>query len=334
MANPEVERVVDDLIQQGRVTTDMRNEYINLIERGLGDHLLRGADYTNKTKELAEQRRRDEQWLIQERQKIQAESDRLRQWESSARTELEKSTHVMNQLPELTAKVAAYEQRLRDYQIFDDNIVPPIKPSPDPNINKQFQPALETKPMPKPLTVDDANQFGNNLLALVRKVNKIQNEHQRLFGEPLDDDLIEHFTQTGQDPEEYWKVKHNIPGKQAEIQAKKFEAERAKIREEERAKIMAEITTDPGRVVGMPGLVSKGGLSPHLEQYTHSRALAHSQNHANEQKVDFIPPEQKSMITSGLERVSAAAEMYSKHFDLGGNPVSDEGKRLVQKYKD
>jgi len=339
MANPEVERVVDDLIKQGRATEAMRSEYISLIEKGLGDHLLRGADYTNKTKELAEQRRQAEQWLASERQKIQAEVERLRQWENSAKGELERSSQVMNQLPELTAKVAAYEQKLKDYQIFDEVVVPPIKTTTTPTDPNPYKPPQQTQPgtpVNKFLTVDDANQFGNNLLTLVKKVNKIQNEHRRLFGTDLDDDLIEHFTTTGEDPEQHWRVKYAVENRQREIQNQHQEAERAKIREEERAKIMSEISMDPGRVVGLPGSGSKGGLSPLLEQYTGSRALQHSQPHANDNaatKPDaFVPPEMKHDIPAARERVAAATDLFHKHWDAMGTPITEQGRQFSQKY--
>lgn len=335
MANPEVERLVDDLIKQGRVTQEMKSEYVSLIERGLGDHLLRGADYTNKTKELADQRRQAEQWLAQERQKIQAEADRLKQWETSAKGELERSSQVMNQLPELTARVAAYEQKLKDYQIFDEVVVPPIK-APTPAITDPYKPPQQTQPgvtVGKFITVDDANQFGNNLLQLVKKVSKIESEHRRLFGTDLDDDLIEHFQTTGEDPEQHWRVKYAVENKKREIESTRQEAERAKVREEERAKLMSEMALDPNRVVGGMGQQHKGGLSPLLEAYTGSRALAHSENPVGDKKTnDFIPPEKRSEIPAGRERIAAASKMFAEHFDVAGNPTTDEGRRLSQRY--
>jgi len=334
MANPEIERMVDELIRKGRISNDMRSVYIKDIEEGgFNDSVLRGSDYTNKTKELAEQRRQAEQWLAQEREKIQAETNRLRQWESTARGELERANQVQSQLPELTGRLAAYEQKLKDYQIFDEVVVPPIKTPTDSNPYKPPQQTQPTPPVNKFLTVEDANTFGANMLNLMKKVNKINNEHQRLFGQPLDDDLIDHFTQTGQDPEEYWRVKHNVPGRQAEIAAKQREAEIAKIREEERAKIMSEISMDPGRIVGAPGSGNKGGLTPVLERYAHSRALEHSQNHADEKKVDdFIPPEKKQDIPSARERIAAASEMFHKHWDALGTPITEQGRQFSQKY--
>src|SRR5262247_4794976 len=105
----------------------------------------------------------------------------------------------MKEMPELTAKVAAYEQTLKDYQIFDQVSIPtPRIPSiTDPPAPRTPVQPTQTTPTNKFLTVEDANMFGNNLLSLVKKVNKIQNDHQRLFGQPLEDDLIEHFIQTG-----------------------------------------------------------------------------------------------------------------------------------------
>jgi uncharacterized phage-associated protein len=335
MANPEVERLVDDLIRQGRVTETMRAEYVSLIERGLGDHLLRGADYTNKTKQLADERRAFEAQLQAERTRLNEERMKLEQWQGQAQAELNRYRQVDSQLPELTAKIAAYEQKLKDYQIFDEVVVPTVKttnptPTPGPTFGNPQQGSGG-----KFLTIEDANTFGANMLNLMKKVNKIQAQHRRVFGEDLDDDLIEHFTQTGEDPEQYWRVKYAVDNKIQEIAIKNREAEIMKIREEERAKVLNEIARDPGRVVGPQlGGRTHGGLTPLLEAYTQSRAMQHGQNQVPEvtPKGDFIPPERKPELAASRDRVAAAQNMFMKNWDDTGIPITDEGKRLSQRY--
>ena len=81
MANEAIERAVDDMIAKGRISRDLRDEYINHFETNLSSDLLRGSDYTNKTKELAKQRAETEQKLQAEYQKLQQDRQRLEQWQ-------------------------------------------------------------------------------------------------------------------------------------------------------------------------------------------------------------------------------------------------------------
>src|SRR5262247_1283970 len=101
MANPEIERMVDELIRKGRIADGMRSTYIkDLEEGGFGDALLRGSDYTNKTKELADKRRETEAWLQNERQKLQTDRQKLDQWYGSVQGELGEYSKVMKEMPE------------------------------------------------------------------------------------------------------------------------------------------------------------------------------------------------------------------------------------------
>jgi hypothetical protein len=317
----------------------MRTEYVSLIERGLGDHLLRGSDYTNKTKALAEERRQAEAWIQQERQKLQLERQKLDGWYNQVQGELQEYESVKK---EVLPKVAAYEQALKDYRLDDgrpilDAVNVPqrtIPPAPS------YQPpANPTNPQVtnKYLTVDDANKFGGNLLNLMKTVTKIGNEHQRLFGQPLDDDLIEHFTETGQDPYEHWRVKYAVDNRKAELAQQQRDAEYAKMKEEARAEALREIASDPSRVMGAPFSSPKGGLTPVMEQYAHSRATTYSQNHSTDKaavdgKNDFVPPEMRSDIAAGRDRVNGAVELFHKNWDVTGTPISEKGRELSRKY--
>src|SRR5690242_13088935 len=105
MANESIIRTVDDLIAKGRIQRELRDEYIQHFESGLQNDLLRGADYTNKTKALAQERQQAEQRLQSEYQKLQSERAKLEQWQHQVQGELSK----LDALPEMTAKIAAYE---------------------------------------------------------------------------------------------------------------------------------------------------------------------------------------------------------------------------------
>src|SRR5262245_31646731 len=232
MANEAIVKTVNDLIAKGRIQEGMRDEYVALLENNLQHDLLRGADYTNKTKALAQERRDAEQRIQQEYQKVQAERAKLEAWQNQVQGELSK----LDALPEMTAKIAAYEQALKDYQIYDQVTVPTV-----PTVPKQTQP---TNPSPVArmrqdednpyMTKQNAGQVLRDYAALQSKINNINYEHIKLFGEPLRDDLVSHFFDTGEDPEAHWRVKYGVESKRQQLREQEAQAERAKIREEER----------------------------------------------------------------------------------------------------
>lgn len=333
MANESIIRAVDDLIDKGRIQRELRDEYIQHFENNLQNDLLRGADYTNKTKELANERRAQEDRIRQEQQKLHADRARLEQWQNQVQGELGK----LDALPEMAAKLAAYEQTLRDYQILDQVSVPTIpRPTHQPTpVEKVIQ--GQNQPQGKFMTMETAGAALRDLALLQGKVARIQAQHTKLFGEPLEDDLISHYLDTGEDPEQHWKVKYAVDHKRQQMNEATQEAERAKIREEERAKLMKEMALDPARVVGSP-LAKQGGLTPVMERYAQSRATAHSQNPPGGTTPpvggDFIPPEQKPIMAASRERIAAASQMFHDNFDVHGNPTTDRGRQLAKTYTD
>lgn len=333
MADPNVERVVDGLIQSGRISQEHRAFYVQQIESGLGDHLLRGADYTRKTQELAQARREFDQQVATERQKLTGQQQKLEDWYNRVEGDL-------RDYDSLKAKAAAYEQKLRDYNIYDEVEQPrnPNNPTPRPVDSRQTQ--VNTNH--RPLTVEEGNRFASDILLLQSKLNRIQNEHFRVFGQPLppDEDLVAHFMKTGDDPEQYWRTKYNVDSRKAEIQAQSQAAYEEKIRAEERAKVMAEITSDPNRVAGAPVLGRVGGVSPLLEAYSQSKATQHSQNRANEEvATGMVPkdgerlnPERINEIPAAMDRINNAASKFQRMFSDDGTPVSEEGKAAFRKH--
>ncbi len=340
MANESIVRTVDDLIAKGRIQRELRDEYIRDMEAGLQNDLLRGSDYTNKTKELAQKRAEAERQIQAEYQKVQAERARLEQWQNQVQGELGK----LDALPEMAAKIAAYEQALRDYQVEGksllDHVAVPTIPK---TTNPGYQPVQPKQPEQQQggrfMTMETAGAALRDFALLQSKVNRIQLEHQRLFGEPLYDDLIGHYLDTGEDPEQHWKIKHNVDNKRQQITQADQMAREAKIREETRAEIMKELALDPSRVTGTPLGQHQGGLTPLMEQYSQSRALAHSQNTLGGTtpppgSTDFVPPEKRPEMAASRERVAAASRMFNEHFDLTGNPTTDKGRQLANTYKD
>src|SRR5262249_47021318 len=130
------------------------------------------------------------------------------------------------------------------------------------------------QPDPNYLTREDAAGAIQELLGYQRKGMKIAAQHQKLFGQFLEDDIIGEAMAVNQDPEMYYRAKYNISAKEAEIAARIREQEIAKIREEERAKIMAEVTSDPGRLVGQsafPGMISSSVQDNYMKQAAQAR---------------------------------------------------------------
>jgi hypothetical protein len=242
----------------------------------------------------------------------------------------------------MAAKLAAYEQALKDYQIYDQVQVPTLpknnyQPSP---VERVIQSHNSNQPTQgKFMTLETAGAALKEMALLQSKVNRIQNEHQKLFGEFLPDDLVSHYLDTGEDPEQHWRIKYNVDARKSQIFESNRLAEMAKLKEEMRAELLKEMSLDPSRVVGAPLGRPHGGLTPMLEQYSQSRALAHSQPHANDKAAapgatDFVPPEKRPELLMSRERVQAATKMFNEHFDVTGNPTTDQGRQLANKYKD
>jgi hypothetical protein len=335
MANEAIERAVDDLIAKGRVQRELRDEYIRHFEGNLQSDLLRGADYTNKTKQLADEKRAYEQKLQQEYQKLQSDRARLEQWQNQVQGELSK----LDALPEMAAKLAAYEQALKDYQIYDQVQVPQIPRSTAPNYSTPpRQDQQQQQQSGRFMTVETAGAALRDFALLQSKVSRVQAQHMKLFGEPLEDDLVGHYLDTGEDPEQHWRIKYAVDTKRQQIFEANRLAEMAKLKEEMRAELMKEFAMDPSRVTGSPFGKPQNGLTPLLENYSQSRALAHAQPHAHDKapapgSTEFVPPEKRSELAMSRDRVAKATEMFNQHFDVNGNPTTDQGRKFSQVYK-
>lgn len=335
MANEAIERAVDDMIQKGRISRDLRDEYIQHFETNLSNDLLRGADYTNKTKQLSQERQAAEQKLQAEYQKLQSDRARLEQWQNQVQGELSK----LDALPEMAAKLAAYEQTLKDYNIYDQVSVPTLPKAPQQMFNNPSPQPQQTQQPGRFMTVETAGAALREMALLQSKVARIQNQHTKLFGETLEDDLVSHYLDTGEDPEQHWRIKYNVDARKQQIFETNRLAEMAKLKEEMRAEIQRELALDPNRYIGTGLGKPQGGLTPMLEQYTQSRALQHGQPHANDKAAapgatEFVPPEKRPELAMSRERVAAATKMFNEHFDVAGNPTTEQGRSLTNKYKD
>lgn len=340
MPNEAIVKAVDDMIRNGAIASTARSAAIDHFEKELQGQLLMGADYTRKTQDLAKQRQDAMAAVQAEQAKVAAERARLQQWEQTAKSELEEYSRITKQMPAMASKIAAYEQIIKDYNIPPDQVVVPTVPTETPtqrpNMTQPTNPTLANKDW---LSRDEALGYLRDLTQLNGQAFKIQAEHMKLYGEPLAEDLVTQSLSTGQNMEEYWRVKYGVDAKRQEIANRDREAERAKIREEERAALMQQYAGDPTRFgAPAPGqYMPVGGLTPQLEQFSSSRALAHSQNHASDSLAApgadaFVPPEKRPDIAMQRERISNAVNSFYKNFDIMGTPISEQGKKWSDQY--
>lgn len=310
----QIEQTVDEMVKAGRIQEAMRGQYVDLLAKDEGvaqdfaGRFMRHDDYTRKTMEIARQRQEQEAQFQQRRQELE-------QWERDARAEMATLKAQADQTPELRAKVAAYEQALRDFNMMEHVQVPPA-PGGQPAVPQPANPYAPAQAQQTPgnyLTREEVSQFAQQLLNLQSTTLRIAGQHQRLFGQPLEDDIITEAVAAGQDPQTYWEAKFNVAGKRAELQAKERDAEIARIREEERAKLVAEYATDPSRLNGGQFAMDANQIPTNRAFETFSsRGLA----------TDNAPPapELAHPQIAKQQRVDRAAAAWDKLFDAGGNP--------------
>ena len=319
----QIAETVDGWVKAGRIQEGMRGQYIEMLTQGGLDQevagmFMRHSDYTRKTQEVAEERRRLEAERADAQQQFATRRAALEEWERDVKGEIERLKKLESQYPEMTARIAAYEQALEDYGLIEQ--VKVALPQRDPNMPPTTNPtATQQQAAANYLTRDEVGQFAQQLLSMQGSAFAIAGEHQRLFGQPLTDDIISEAIAANQDVRTFWESKYNVPGKRAEVAAREREAEIAKIREEERAKIMAEFTTDPSRLTGSSPLTNAGPMRPTVEVFDKfsSRALL----------ADDAPkaPELIPSQIAQSQRVNKAAAAWDKLFDADGNPRTNAG---------
>lgn len=316
-AREQVGAIVDGLIKQGTIPASERDNYLTSLA---GDEaraqvfagmLMRGDDYTRKTQEVARQR----QEVEAERQRQAAELARrqqgLEEWERTARRELEEARSLQSTVPGMAAKVAAYEQALRDYNLLDQVQVPNVA-TPAPSQVPSHTPAQTPAQQGDWLKRDEATNYMRQLVELQGESMLIASRHQSLFGKPIDRNIISESLQANVPLEQYWRTLYNVEAREAELQANEREAERARIREEERAKLMSEFVQTPGQP---PVYVGK---TPELfNVYNPSKALA--------TETTAPAPEMRPDLSSAMSRVNDAASFFRQNFTPEGSPRNGGG---------
>lgn len=319
----QISENVDALIKEGAIPEGMRDQYITLMaadekvaERFAG-MLMRGSDYTRKTQALAEERRTIQTQTAAERAQIAAEQAALRQWESEAKAELSRYKEIADQYPQNQAVLAAYKQKLADYNLLDDTTVP--EPQPIASAQPKGEPAVTNQ---NQLPIDylkreDAAGAIRDLMVMQGDLQAIAGEHYALFGKPLTENLMQEAMNAGvQNVRQFWESKHNIAGKRAEMEAQTRASEIEKVRAETRAAVLAELAVDPSRVMGQPNYANQA--SQLFDTYA-SRALASTPDGSVKPLRD-VAPELRPDMAASQDRVNRAMEGFMKDFNADGSP--------------
>jgi len=326
----QVRGIVDGLIGQGKIDASQRDQYLSMLAGDdakaqlFSSMLLMGSDYTRKTQAVAEERRKLEAENLKLQSSWQAKRQELEVWEAQAKQELARANTLMSKdVPELTAKVAAYEQALRDYDLMDRVQVPTFTPDnksanmdyinnqkPSTNLGEATPSTLNSSYLGR----EEALTAMRQLVDLTGDSMMIAARHQELFGRPLDSNIVKDAMASGQDLNTYWRMRYNVEAREAEVAQKKREDEIARIREEERSKILAEFSSNPS-LASSPGMGTPRPLAV-FETYNPSKAMDSNQAKA---------PEMVPDLASHNSRVGDALSYFRQHFDSEGNPRQGGG---------
>lgn len=319
----QIAETVDSLVKEGAIPADMRERYIEMMaaddkvaERFAG-MLMRAGDYTRKTQSLAEQRRQAEAELAAERARVAQEQAALKQWEQEARQEIENLRLAATQNPALQVQIAKYEQKLKEYNLLEEEDRIPI-PNELPKPKGEAMPVQQQEQNLNYLQRDEAASAIRDLMSLQGQIVAIAGEHQALFGKPLTDNIFQEALNAGvQDIRQYWESKYNVSGKRAEVEAASRAAEIERIKAETRAAVMAELTADPNRVIGgQPFQPSQP--SPIFDRYAASRAVVPTAE--GTKSLRDIAPELRPDGQAHEFRVNRAMERFMKDFNADGSP--------------
>jgi hypothetical protein len=318
----QIEQSIDEAIRQGRVASTARDQLIQTMASDeptaqyWAGQMLRAGDYTRKTQELAAQRAAHQAEIEAERQQIQQERSQLEQWQSTAQAEINRLRNLEGQQAQIMAKVGAYEQLLRDYNLTDQIQTGPVSTPPSPSVSytADHRPAASPQ-SPQWISREDASQALTGLMDLQGQALKIMAQHQTLFGAPPDDldELMRTSLQTGQPITDLWRTKHNVEGRQAQMTEQKQAAERAALREQLRSEIISEMFTDPSRLTGGHPLQAQS--LPVFDAFGKPPIEGESR----------ATPESRPVMATARQRVEEAADFFIKHFTPDGTPRQTGG---------
>lgn len=331
MATPkqQIESRVDEAIANGAIPASERQATIEFLTKDQGrldffsKELAGGSYFGKKAREEADLRRKHEEDMKRERAAVQAERDALQAWSRDARAEVDRARAIQDERDHLLAENAAYKQVASDWNLDDQVVVPKRPERPQVPVDQRIQPTLDGRlrdtQTGKFVSEERATQAFQELIGLTSKAMAIQAEHQQLFGAPLTDSLMEEALAAGQsDIRQYWESKYNAPARRAELAEQARNQEIAKIREEERSKILSEMAVDPSKF----GAVSSTGYQPSPLANTYMQSRAADLSPLKGEDGAPVAPEKKSQLAAAASSIQRSGQMFNKYFNLDGTPRS------------
>lgn len=338
-ARQTIENLVGDMISKGLISQDQKDSYVSQLAANdqmaeyFAGQMLRQADYTKKTMELANHRREFDNQRQQELARVEQERAQLVQWERDTRAEIERLRSLEGTAFSQTDRLARMEQVLRDYNLLDQI---PDTPSTTPYAasatTSSTTPLVSTqKEVPMSdngnwLSREEASQALQDVIRLNSIAMRIGGLHQQLFGQPLTDDIITEALQSNIPPaqlESYWRTKYAVDAREATLRDQKEQADREALKAELRKEMLSEFATDPSRVLtGNPSAPRPVGSV--LEQYAASRAAA--VNPLGDGTQAPLAPERRPELQLHASRLNDATTYFRENFSPDGTPLKGDSR--------
>lgn len=228
------EQWLDSLKAQGKLSDETFDAIKNSLTpeslEFVGASALRQEDYSKHMEQLKREKAEQEAFQVE-----------LSNWKSQAETEY---FEMQRQKAAAEAEIERLKTIAKDYvpesELGKVNTVTPKRDEP---VVPQFDPKDYISQI-------DAQAALLNTIKVTNQIMAIGAQHQKLFGEPLDDaELVDRAIANKRDVSQEWEAHYKVADKRAEIVAKQQEVHDQKIREEERARLLSELKlpeTRPG----------------------------------------------------------------------------------------
>lgn len=228
------EQWLESLKAQGKLSDEnfevIKNSLTPESLEFVGASALRQEDYSKHMETLKRERAEQETFQVE-----------LANWKQQAETEY---FEMQRQKATAEAEVERLKALAKDYV-------------PESELGKVTKVDTNTKVEPPApfdtsefIKAKDAETAMLNSLRVQNQLMSLSAQHQKLFGEPLDDnELIDRAIANKRNVVEEWTAHYKVDDKRAELAAKAQEAHDQRVREEERARVLSELKlpeTRPG----------------------------------------------------------------------------------------
>ncbi len=189
--------------------------------------ILRQQDYSRRMNDLQQQEAA-----------TQTYQQSLVEWKTKAESEYNSMRQKLAEAEAARARAAALAQTYGADPEEIGTYTPPAQP-------RVETPTFDPKDF---ISTKDAQEAMVNQLRLQNKLLTLSAQHQKLFGEPLmDDELVDRALRNRRSIEDEWKESFQVEQKRNEQAQAQQEALLARIREEERAKVLSELQLPQSR---------------------------------------------------------------------------------------